>query len=487
MRQTGMVGLERGVGAADGRRAFLLLAMIQVVLVLAITVVAIPLPVIQRDLGLSSSQLTMLNIAYGLTFGGLLLAGGRLADAWGRRRILRAGVAVFAAASVGAGLAPAGGWLLGARMAQGVGAALAAPAAMALLGTVLRDPARHARATAVWGALAGAGAGGGLLLSGLVITYVSWRWLFAVPALAAAAASALIPRLIPPDSEANMGFVHVPAGVVLTVAWAAVSYGAAASQDAGWASASALLPLLGGAMLVLLFAGMERRAPQPLVPWAVMAEGGRLAGLLTVFVTAAGHATTAFLLALYLQQVRGLSPLETSAAFLPFLLGLVLGPAAARLAARFGASPVAGAGLLFGALGLWLLSGITAHTPYGRSLLGGLVVFNLGTGLAFAGATGMAVAGVPDRSRGSAAALVNAAMETGPTVGLALLAAAAGTRTRQLSLDGLDPAAAVTGGYTFAFSVAALVFAGALALLVRHLRRRGSGEERSIYDSAVSR
>ena len=99
----------------------------------------------------------------------------------------------------------------------------------------------------------------------------------------------------------------------------------------------------------------------------------------------------------------------------------------------------------------------------------------------------MAVAGVPDRSRGSAAALVNAAMETGPTVGLALLAAAAGTRTRQLSLDGLDPAAAVTGGYTFAFSVAALVFAGALALLVRHLRRRGSGEERSIYDSAVSR
>ncbi|MBD3147919.1 MFS transporter [Microbispora bryophytorum] len=421
--------------------AFAVLGGAQVTLVAAITLLTVPLPAVQREFGLGQGDLALLTSAYGLTFGGLLLLGGRLADRWGAREVFLAGMALLALASAAGGLAPDHVVLLAARFVQGVGAALAAPAAVSLVTRLRPDVRERERALAVWGTLSVTGAVAGSLLSGLVAAVTSWRWSFLLPAAVGVAAVAAGAFLLPPAPR-TAARLDVPGALLATAGLVALAYGLLEGATAVAAT---------GLLLAAGFIVLQARTPHPLLPLRLVAHRRRGAALLVVFVTAAASATTTFLLSLYMQQVRGLSPISTSLAFLPFLLVVVMGPLSGRLLRRFGVRPVLVAGLLLAAVSMLLLGRVASE----GSVLAGLLVFPVASGLAFSGATVAALDGMRAEDAGAAGALVNTAMEAGPTVGLAVLVALAAARAGGMPAGG---ARAMTEGYGFALTAMAPVF-----------------------------
>jgi NAD(P)-dependent dehydrogenase (short-subunit alcohol dehydrogenase family)/predicted MFS family arabinose efflux permease len=454
------------------RRAFALLATVQTTLIAAITLISIALPQIQHDLGSSSSGLALVTAVYGVAFCGLLLPGARVGDRFGRRRVLLAGMVFFGVGSAGAALAPGLGLLVAARFLQGCGAALAAPAAMALVGAVFPDPVRHARALAAWGGMGVTGAVSGTLLSGLLVSFTSWRWAFAIPVAVAAAVLVSGPRLLPSGPAPGRIRLDVPGGLLATAGLTACCFGLVETGDHGWSAPVVLVLLAGGVAFLGAFVGVESGARSPLVPLRFLASRPRVAALVAALLAAAGTSTVQFFLSLYLQEVRGLSPLATSAAFLPFGVALVAtGRVAARLIARVGAGAAVAIGLGVAAVGLGLLGQLGAHTPYAGPLLAGLLVFPAGAALAFAGATVAAVERATDDEAGLAAGLVNTAIEAGPTVGFAVLVSAAAAQAARLQAGGQGPLDAQAGGYGFALSAAAAAFAVAAGLAALALRR----------------
>ncbi|MER5479748.1 MFS transporter [Streptomyces sp. NPDC002734] len=448
--------------APGGRRglAFALLASVQFVLILAMSVLNVVLPDIQREFGLDRPELALLSASYGMSFSGLLLLGGRLSDLYGNRRMFLVGTLVFGASSALAGISPGLWTLLTARFLQGAGAALAVPAAMALVRVVHPEPARHARAMAVWGGLAASGGTAGMILSGVVAASDSWRWVFVVPVVVAVVALAAAPRLIPEGPVSRSERLDLLGAVLVTAGIALLSYGLVEAPERGWTSPAALGPLAGGVALLLGFVVVEARVPQPLLPLAFPASGRRAVALLAVFLGAAGITTIFFMLALYFQQVRGYSALETSAAFLPFGLTLVLsGMCVGRLVQRFGPRVVLVTGLTLSGLGLAALGLIGTDTPYAGAVLAGLVLFPAGVALVFASSTVTATTDVPREQAGLAGAVVNTALEAGPAIGLAVLVTLATGHATRLEHAGASASSAQTDGYGFAFTVAAVVFA----------------------------
>ncbi|MFE4608646.1 MFS transporter [Streptomyces niveus] len=435
--------------------AFALLGTVQATLIFTLAALVVPLPDIGREFALDRSQLILLSAAYGLTFAGLLLLGGRLADRYGGRRALTAGLLVFAAASAAAPLAPGYEALLAGRFAQGVGAALIAPAAMNVLRTVFASPASYGRAMATWGGLSVLGATAGNLGSGVISALLSWRWSFAVPLLVAGAALVLAPRLLPGTPPGAGRSLDLPGAVLATGGITLASYGLVVTDAHPWDSPAVLLPLAGGVALCAAFLLAERRARDPLLPPRFVLERRRATGLAAIALTAAGTSLTFVLLSLHLQQELGYSELETSAAFVPFAVALLVsGRAAGPLIARYGAPLVTAAGLTTGGAGLALLA-VTgpgaAAVPYAYGLLPGLVLLPAGAAASFAGAAVLATAGVPERRTGLAGGVLNTAMELGPTVLFAVL----------LSLGGDAVSLAVTAGAFVALACATAATAAA--------------------------
>ncbi|MEV6733359.1 MULTISPECIES: MFS transporter [unclassified Streptomyces] len=411
-------------GATGGRPAFALLGSIQITLIYTLAATTVPLPRIGRDFALQRADLILLSAAYGLAFAGLLLLGGRLADRYGGRRALTAGLALFAAASLVAPLAPDGPALLAARFAQGAGAALVAPAAMAVLRALFPSPAAYGRAMATWGGLSVLGATAGNLLSGVISALLSWRWALVVPAVVALAALSLAPRLLPGTVPGRGRSLDLPGALLATAGISLVSYGLVATDARPWTSAAVLAPLSAGAALLAAFPLAERRSRDPLLPPRFLLDRRRAASLAAVALTACGTASTFVLLSLHFQQDRDWSPLRTSAAFVPFAVTLIVSGRAIRpLTARHGARAVTAGGLATGAAGLGLLSltGLDAGTPYSLGLLPGLILLAAGGAASFAGAAVLATEGVPARDAGLAGGVLNTAMEFGPTVLFALL------------------------------------------------------------------
>jgi MFS family permease len=455
-------------------------AAVQFILILAITVISVALPTIGVELRLGRTELVLLSSAYGIAFSGLLLPAGRLADRVGQRRVFVAGLVIFGAGSVAAGFAQKFGVLLGARFVQGVGAALAAPSALALLGVIFPDPVRRSRAHAVWGGLASGGAAAGIVISGVILAMASWRWIFALPvlvALVAAVASRLLFPPDPPPRQVGLG----PSSCLLVGSQVVLGYGLVMAGDRGWSSTTVLVATLTGLGLLAAFLAAERRSRLPLLPpsffvpgsgsesgfasgsrsrpWGRSGSASRIVALLAILLTAAGSAAVLFFLALYLQQIHGLTPLRTSLLFLPYLATLIgTGWLAGRLVEDLGARSVTVSGLVIVALGLCLLAGLSAATPQWARLLAGLVVFPIGLGLAFAGSMVAALAGVADGEAGLAAGVANTALEAGPALGLALLASLAAVRSERLVSGGVGLDEATASGYNFALSVAAFVF-----------------------------
>ncbi|MFB7941316.1 MFS transporter [Streptomyces sp. NPDC056049] len=427
------------VDHGGARRGFALLGTVQATLIFTLASLAVPLPLIGAELGLDRGRLILLSAAYGLTFAGLLLLGGRLADRYGARRALTAGLLLFAAASALAPLATGYGPLLGARFAQGAGAALVAPAAMGVLRALYPEPAAYGRAMGTWGGLSVLGATAGNLLSGVITAAVSWRASFAVPVAVAVAALLLAPRLLPATPPGTNRSTDLPGALLATAGIVLTSTGLVLTDAHPWGSGPVLVPLLTGLALLAGFARAERRAADPLLPPDFLRDRRRLLGLAAIALTAAGTATVFVLLSLDLQRERGWSALLTSAAFVPFAVALLgAGRLAGPLIGRYGPGRVTAAGLGTAGAGLALLAaGGGPDVPYAYGLLPGLLLLPAGGALSFAGAAVLATERVPADRAGLAGGVLNTAMELGPTVVFAALLTLGGSAAPLAAASGL--------------------------------------------------
>jgi EmrB/QacA subfamily drug resistance transporter len=424
------------VGTQNNRRhlglALLVIGTAQLMVVLDATIVIVAQPHIQSALGFSGSGLEWVINAYALTLGGLMLLGGRAGDQFGRRRMFVAGLLLFSAASLAGGLATSQAWLLAARALQGVGGAIVAPTALALIATTFQEgPARN-RAMGVYSAMSAAGGAVGLLAGGLLVTYASWRWVLFVnvPIGIAAALAALV---VLPSAARRHGRFDLGGAITGTGGVAALVYGlsnAATSADgtSHWGDANVLAALTASVALLTAFAVIEARSHHALMPVRLLRSRDRVGAM--VIMLAVGTVTSGvfFFVNLLVQDLWGYSPLKAGLAFLPMTVVLVAGSfAAARLVPRFGARPLLLTGGAAVAGGLFWLSQMTQSGTYAGQLLLPMLTTGAGLGLLFVPVSLVALARVADGDSGIAASLLNAARQVGTAIGLAILGTVAWT------------------------------------------------------------
>lgn len=441
-------------------RALGVLLLVQFMLILDATVVNIALPHIQHDLAFSRAGLTWVVDGYVLMAGSLLLVGGRLGDLFGRRRMFLVGVTVFGLASIASGAAQDPATLVASRFAQGAGEALAAPAALGLIALLFTDPGERAKAIGFFGGVSGAAGTMGPILSGLLVTYASWRWIFFLNVPVAAAALLAVPRLVRATQGGQAGAgprrLDLPGAVLATAGLAGVTDGFVHAANHAWGSAGTLVPLLAGAALVVAFAVYERVPADALVPLRFFRERTRAAANLTSLLFYAVFLGQFFFITLYLQEVRGYSAIRSGLAYLPF--GIAVGAAigmATRLVARVGGRTVLTAGLVLCAAGAALYTLIDTHGGYAGHVLPGMVVLAFGSGLVFPTLQVAAVHGVTERDAGLASGIQQAVQQIGGAVGLAVLATVA------LRAAGGQGPADLVGGYRLALGVGAAVLGAA--------------------------
>jgi len=433
-------------------------------------IVNVALPSIQHSLGFSQQNLQWVASGYILTYGGFLLLGGRLGDLLGRRRMLLTGLAVFAASSLTAGLASSAGLLVGARLVQGIGAALMAPAALSELTVSFREGRDRNTALGAWGAVSGMAAAAGVFLGGVITQGPGWRWVFFVnpPICVAVAAGAL--ALLAKDrggrtggtSFDSQGAVLVTGGMLLLV------YSLVRAPIAGWGSIQTIVTLTGSAILLGAFALNELRSRNPLVPFAILRVKGLVAADLTQLIAFTGFFSMFFYATLYMQEILRYSPLKAGAAYLPITAGFaVAGGMASQLVTRIGTRPVVVAGCLIAGAGICYVSRVPLHGSYVRDLLPGFVVMSLGAGSVFVSVTAAANAGVPSDKAGLAAGLLNSSQQVGSALGLAILSAVAITRTSHLIAAQVSPAVASDAGYHQALLAGSILMAAAALLALR--------------------
>src|SRR6266487_490641 len=358
------------------------LAVAQFMVFLDETVVNVALPSIKTDLGFTQATLGWVVSAYIVVFGGLVLAGGRAADLFGRRRMFLAGTAVFGTASLADGFAGSQQMLIGARVAQGVGAALATPAALALVTALFPVRAERVKALSIWGALSGLGFAAGILLGGVITQAASWRWVFLINVPVALASLVVVPRLVTGSPVAERRGFDLAGAVTVTAGMTTLVYALVKAPAYGWGSPAALALFAAAIALLGAFAVIERRSTAPLLLG--------ISGL-----------STLFLLTLYTQQVLGYTPLQAGAAYLPLAAGVAGASAvASRLVGRTGPRPLAIAGLAAAAAAMTLLGHATPAAGYWASVLPAMVILGLGAGLSFVSITTAALERVDDAASG---------------------------------------------------------------------------------------
>jgi EmrB/QacA subfamily drug resistance transporter len=461
--------------------ALLVIATAQLMMVLDDTVANVALPSIQADLGMSAAALPWVINAYVLAFGGLLLLGGRAGDLLGRRRVLRAGLVLFTVASVVGGLAPTSELLVGARAVQGLGAALVAPNALALIATTFPTGAARNKAMAVYAAMSALGITGGVLLGGLLTATLSWRWVLLVNVPIGVAV--LLGTRALRERQRTVGRLSVLSAVTGTGGVAAAAYGLTRAGEHGWSDPVTLAAFALAAVLLVGFVVAQARGRNPLLPLRLLTERNRGGAYLAVLFIGGGLMGTFYLATLVMQQVMGLSPLEAGAASLPFGIGIVVASGIGsqlveRLPPRVIALP--GFALAIGGL-LWLSSALGPGASYWRDLAVPFFLASAGLGLAFFPMTLTVVHGVDERETGVASAVMNTAQQVGAAIGLAVLTSvattAAGNRLPNAAAElhaaatrGEDElvaraADALGHGYTTAFTALAALLAVA-ALVV---------------------
>jgi EmrB/QacA subfamily drug resistance transporter len=461
---------------ADPRRwkALGVLGLIQFMLVLDITVVNVALPRIQDDLGFSRSGLAWVVNGYVLMAGGLLLLGGRLADILGRRRLFLLGVGVFAIASATCGAAVNPGMLVVSRFLQGAGEAMAAPASLGLIALLFPDTRERMKALGLWGGIAGLGGTSGTVISGAVVDFASWRWIFFINLPVAIFALAMVPRLV---SESRMvresGHPDYAGAITGTAGLIAVVDGLLQAATHPWGSVQVLLPLLGGLALLVLMVWIEARSDAPLIPLEFFKNRTRVVTNFTTLFFSASFFSYFFLLTLFEQQVLDYSPLKGGLSYLPFGLaigaGIGLGTA---LMPRLGVKPLLAAGFFICAVGMWLTSGIDVHSTYVGGVLPGMIVLGFGSGLTFPTIGNASLHEVTGQDSSLASGVQSAMQQVGGALGLSCLVTLALRHAEGQIHTGVLAPVAFTHGYVLAYHVGAvlLVIGGVLVLfLLEHV------------------
>ncbi|MGW6454973.1 MFS transporter [Streptomyces sp. NPDC055078] len=473
---------ERGRDAAGpgGRHlglALLVIAAAQLMVVLDGTITNIALPSIQTDLEVSATTLAWIVNSYALAFGGLLLLGGKAGDVFGRRRMFRLGIAVFTLASLLGGLAANEALLIGARILQGVGAAIAAPTALALIATNFPEGKPRNKAMGVYAAMAGLGSTVGLLLGGVLTDYLDWRWVFFVN-IPIGIAILLGTKLLA-EGERDRGRLDVPGAVTGTGGLLALVYGITRGGEHGWTDTLTLVSFGAALVLLAVFLVLQARIAHPMLPLRLFRDRNRSGAYVTMLFMGSGMFATFYFLTLYMQQILGFSPVRTGFAYLSFSVGMgIAATLGSKLIGRFSPREIAGPGLLIAAAGMLWFSTLEPGSSYAGHLAPAMFVTGLGLGSGFVPMTLGAVSGVRPQDTGIASALLNTAQQVGGALGLAVLATistsaaddrlpdaaatfyrAAATQETGLLARAAD---ALTHGYTTAFTVAAVLFGAGL-------------------------
>ena len=464
-------------------RAFAVLAVAYFMTIIDLTIVNVALPSIGRDLHFSESNLQWVVTAYGLTFGGFLLLGGRAADLLGRRRILLVGLAIFTAASLGAGLATSAGFLIAMRGLQGFGAAVVLPAALSIVMNMFAEGAERNKALGLWGGIGAAGATVGLITGGLLTRYVGWEYIFFLNLPIGITALLLAPRIVPESRLEGvrrrfdpLGAVTVTGGLLLLV------YALSKAPEVGWGAARTVTLLAVSATSLVAFLLVETRVEAPLMPLRIFrlrtvaaanAVGLLLGGSFFAFI---------FIGTLDMQQVLGYSALQTGIAWLAAsLTSVALAGLSQLLVTRVSAGRVMALGMaLVGGGALWATQ-VPVDGHFWSALAGPFFVAGAGTAFAFIPVSIAGLAGVAEREAGLASGLLNTSQQLGGAIGVALASTVAATHFNTLTGDGKTVNAALTGGFQWAFWVCGAI--GLLALPTVVLLRRkpmATGIERAV-------
>jgi EmrB/QacA subfamily drug resistance transporter len=467
-------------------------------IILDMTVVNIALPSIARGLNFSEPDLSWVLNAYTLTFGGLLLLGGRAGDILGRRRVFIAGIALFTAASLAGGLANSEAWLLAARAVQGAGGAIASPAVLALITASFTEGRERTRALSIYTAVAMGGGSLGLVLGGLITEWVSWRWVLFVNVPIGVAVILTAPRFLP-ESERQPGRFDITGALTSTAGMTLLVFGFIQAASHGWSNRMAIGAFAAAMVLLAAFLANESRARQPITPLRLFADRGRAGSYLTRLLLVAGMFGMFYFLTQFVQDILGFSPLSAGIAFLPMTAALFsVSRLSPRLLARFGPKALMVAGLIPAVIGMAWLSRISPGSDYVSGVLGPMLLLGGGMGVAFVPLTMASLAGVEPRDSGAASSMVNVTQQVGGSLGLAILVTAFASASRDAARH---PAAhlasvaqahqqAIVHGMASAFTLAAVFDVLALLIVLLVIRDRkpavAAATEREPQPVAVS-
>lgn len=431
------------------------------------TIINIALPSAQRALHFSAGNRQWVVTAYALAFGSLLLLGGRLSDLWGRRTALYVGLAGFAVASAIGGAAHTFTMLIVARAIQGAFGALLAPAALAALSVTFTEAKERATAFAIYGVIGGSGAAIGLILGGALTQWASWRWCLFVNLFFAAIAIIGVSVFVAGGRSEHRTRLDVVGTVLASGGLFFVVYGFSHAWTSSWGNSITWGSILIGLVVLIAFVWWQRRSPHPLLPLRIVMNRTRAGSLVSLLLTTLGVYAVFLLLAYYLEETLGFTPLRTGFAFLPLVLAITLsaGFASARLLARTGPRPLVPTGMLLAGMGMVLFTRLTPYSDYWGHVMPGLIVTGLGLGLIFAPAIASATAQVEPRDAGAASALVNTTQQIGGSLGTALLnTIAVAVTLRALHHAAPISAAASTAATLHGYSVAFWWAAGSFGL-----------------------
>ncbi|MFI5732470.1 MFS transporter [Kribbella sp. NPDC051587] len=441
------------------RRPGLVLAVIlvtQLMVILDGTVVNIAMPKIQHALDFSPSSLSWVQNAYALAFGGLLLLGARAGDLLGRRRVFITGVSIFTLASLLGGLAPNAELLLSARVLQGIGGAIAAPAALTLMMLTYREGPERMKALGYYSLVSSGGGSVGLVLGGMLTDWVSWRWGLFINVPIGIALVVTASRVLT-ETPRETGRFDIAGALTSTLGITSVVYGFIRVADAGWTAAEVLVAFGAGVVLLTAFVLIERRVSHPIVPLRLFRSASRSAAYVTMLLVVGTMFGMFFFLTQFLQGVLQLSPLAAGLAFLP-MTGLLFTASriVPKLLNRIDGSRLMLAGALLITTGTIWLTQLNANSTYLANVVGPLIVFGFGAGMLFIPLVGRAIANVAPEDSGAASGLLNVVQQVGGALGLGILVTLFGTASRTSA--GTTPRAVLTDGVHAAF-VGAVVYA----------------------------
>lgn len=451
--------------------ALSVLALAQVVLVLDSTVVNVALPSIQRQFQVDDAHLAWIVNGYALAFGGALLLGGSLGDLYGRRKMFLIGLALFTAASLCAGLAWDVNVVVAMRFLQGVGAALVAPAALSSISRVFTERKERAQALGLWGGLSALGGTLGVVISGVITEFASWRWVFLVTVPVTLLALVLAPKLVPESRAPSRPRLDTIGALLVTLGIGFAVFALLDKGAAGWTDPTFLLRMGIGLLVLVAFVWWESRTAQPMVPLSIFNNRNRVVGVTAAVLFGSVFSTYFFSTTLYMQTVLNYSPLKTGFAYLPFgLIVLVAFPAVSLLVSRIGVRFVMAFGLLAAMCGLLVLSTISENGTYVRDVLIGMLLVGLGAACGFVTFTIAGVDGTTEENAGIASGILNAGSQIGSALGLATLVAVAVSVQASGTASGQSFEAASVDGFTTTYRVGAAILLFGAVLTTTLLR-----------------